>query len=392
MEIDLEHLEDDHELPEDAEIIQKKVEDSIREDYEDAFEENYEDAFEDLIREDYEDDHELPEDAEIILEEVEDPIGEDYEDDDAMMILFKAIKASLRSSLGTKAKAQKIANDVRLIVFKGLPGYHWSGLLFNFWSLVLDLVYVSPLNHPWLDIMAQCFRILHDRGGEVSSDSEASHANKTRWEEFSGFNTFMTDMLNALPFWEGDEVEPSTIWYPETLAEDLARCKKLHSFLARLGGAGLTDLIEQHCLCAPWVALEPQGLAYNAVIARLANADLTDLTKPYLCGAPALALKEYPGLELEYMPRKGVRTDCGVWLVTEWILRCGGMLLDRLYEEEPTAPGSVGLWYLWKRRLIEISANSDIMEISDTTCARIQDAVQRMTVIAEQRRETHGSR
>jgi hypothetical protein len=106
-------------------------------------------------------------------------------------------------------------------------------------------------------------------------------------------------------------------------------------------------------------------------------------------------------IALEAPPLKGATMNCRLYVASEWIIRCGDVvILDMCSNEKlkeslalalqtgplclDTPPLSMKRWGFWKRRFLEICANRKTLELDDAISGRIIDTLYSMMIAEEQ--------
>lgn len=102
---------------------------------------------------------------------------------------------------------------------------------------------------------------------------------------------------------------------------------------------------------------------------------------------------------LENETVRGPAMECQLWVATEWITQCAGVIFEFVSEvreldertarayrtdplcEEGVGPLSVERWAFWRRRLQELAGGVEGLEVDGAIVARITDALESMDAV-----------
>ncbi|KAI1079784.1 hypothetical protein F5B20DRAFT_542408 [Whalleya microplaca] len=251
--------------------------------------------------------------------------------------IFNVLKGTLQYPANPQVKGIKLADDICFFGKSIENDVHPGETIWAIWSVIIDIVYYIPPDHPWQDSLIQCLNNLRQRDGTVTGKSQSR-----LWKDLPNLNFCFREK------WD-DPTESG-----EELNQDFAKWKNLNSFVARLTS---TDF-------APWM---------NLPIWQLRTA-------------------------LEEPPERGSTMECRVWAASEWLIQCANVILDEMDSkeelDESTAraiktgplfdgnpPLSVERWEFWRKRLSEISNDTSSLELDSAISERISDALKSMDAV-----------
>ncbi|KAH8197386.1 hypothetical protein TruAng_008445 [Truncatella angustata] len=267
---------------------------------------------------------------------------EDSDLSEAEAPIFNVLRATLQYPADPQLKGVKLADDLSFF-FKaeGTAEIGW-----DVWRVFIEVVSCIPHNHSWQESLLHALNHLRQRDTPVS-DSPDEHVNTqvpALWKELPYLAWTMREQWND-PFDIG-----------EGLPEKISQWKNLNSFVARLTSAGF----------APWLTF------------------------------PIWQLRE----ALETPPVKGAQMDCRLWVASEWVVHCAGLLFEisnskeefdndttralqpgSLYNDAQIKVWSAERWSLWKKRFSEIIEEAETLNLDTTTTDHISEAQKSMAKV-----------
>ncbi|KAL8912921.1 MAG: hypothetical protein Q9172_007401 [Xanthocarpia lactea] len=236
--------------------------------------------------------------------------------------IFNVLQATLLYPASPQAKCARLADDIEFCCGSREGGVNVNEILWQLWSLLIDIACCIPPGHSWQDILLQSLDILRRRDGAIPQYNEVRDANPT----YTG----------------------------EQLSEDFAKWKSLNTFIARLTSTGF----------APWLnlpiwqlkmALEESPVKGPAMECRLWVASEWIIQ----CAHPIfedLNSKE----ELDESTARSLRT---------------GPLCDNI------PPMSLERWEYWKKRFSELATDAGSLGLDGAIDIRISDALKSMDAV-----------
>ncbi|KAI0105630.1 hypothetical protein F4776DRAFT_474283 [Hypoxylon sp. NC0597] len=252
--------------------------------------------------------------------------------------IFNVLKATLQYPGNQQAKIEKLTND---IIFFCKSSSYGSGILWNVWSVVIEIILYIPPDHPWQECFIQCLSSLRQRDDTISSYDQPSQTDLP-WADLPNLSYCMREK------W----LDPTDD--DEALDEEVAKWKNLNSFVARVTATGF----------APW------------------------LTFPFWQLRTAL----------EEPPVKGLAMNCRLWVACEWVIHCAGIISEEMNSikdlDESLARSLSGgslydgkellgteRWEFWKRRFSEINADAGKLGLDTAVTKKVVDALKKMDEI-----------
>ncbi|KAF4416412.1 hypothetical protein F53441_14548, partial [Fusarium austroafricanum] len=249
--------------------------------------------------------------------------------------ILNMLKGALDYPAPIEARASKIASDIRFCCTQKDSDTHVSIVLACTWDVLIQLVICIPPNHEWHQCLVQSLATIRKWEGTADEDDPSDGD----WSNLPQLSIRVREHCEYKPR-ESEEALSDT--------ESLAEWKSFTAFISRLVNSGYTELIY-------------------------------------------LALWEISGA-LESIPTKHTALmNCQVWAVTEWILQCSQFLMKEMTPTEGQtetirkAPGplfgkdlppqSLQRWDFWKKRLIEISNESEALGVETEIKLRIEKAL-----------------
>ncbi|KAI0100921.1 hypothetical protein GGR51DRAFT_563801 [Nemania sp. FL0031] len=246
--------------------------------------------------------------------------------------IFNILKASLEYTASTEIKSAKLAQDINFIVSAENRDDGIPHILHYIWSLILEISQCIPSEHPWQDSLLQAIAGLRQQDGIVPGTTVSP------WKELPYLQLVIRE------HWIGPM---------ENTEDEFARWQNLNSFVARLTSSSST----------PGPSL------------------------------PIWQLRE----ALEEPPTKGLAQECRLWVACEWIIRCSGIIYRHmnLRRRDKRALGTGSLcrgvrhfridrWNFWKKRLAEITADAENLELGNAILERISHAIRTMEAVPEE--------
>ncbi|KAJ5921212.1 hypothetical protein N7466_009538 [Penicillium verhagenii] len=201
--------------------------------------------------------------------------------------------------------------------------------LFYFWMMILNAQRIIPMDHPWHEALIAAVDDLRRQGGPlVGNDTESL------WEDLPGLHVVVLD------FW----ADPTN--FPDTVPEEIEIWKRWNSLVSGFVARG----------CRSY-----RGFAYWEIRDALEN-DSHD--EPTLFDATTVF-------------------ECKLWVATQWLIRCGGILFDDLthgeeIEEESKSWGcgplcrdiptySIQRWDFWMSRLVQLADKKSTIRMKEGT-------------------------
>ncbi|KFA70922.1 hypothetical protein S40288_10182 [Stachybotrys chartarum IBT 40288] len=246
--------------------------------------------------------------------------------------ILNMLKGALDYPASIEARASKIASDIVFCCTQHDSDTHVSYVLVCTWDAVIELVSCIPPDHEWHRCLVQALATVRKREGTADEDDPSGG----EWSDLPQLTIRVREYCEYKPS-EGDEESPSS----------LEQWKNFTSFISQLVNSGYTSII----YLALWEIFE--------------------------------ALESTP-TEVKAL------FDCQVWATTEWILQCSESLMKEMTPSEgqetlKKAPGplfgtdkpprSLQRWDFWKKRLGEISNESEVLGIEAETKIRIEKAL-----------------
>ncbi len=90
--------------------------------------------------------------------------------------IFNILKATLQYPATPQAKCAKLADDIEFCCGSREGGVNVNEILWELWSLVIDIACCIPPGHSWQDILLQSFDILRRRDGAIPQYNEVRDA------------------------------------------------------------------------------------------------------------------------------------------------------------------------------------------------------------------------
>ncbi|KEY70808.1 hypothetical protein S7711_11482 [Stachybotrys chartarum IBT 7711] len=256
--------------------------------------------------------------------------------------ILNIFKGALEYPADIEAQASKIANDIVYCCSNVNSEEEIDGTFLAIWDVTFDLAsYITP-NHKWQQSLIRALEIIRQREGSTSPE-HARPPKDIEWGDLPEFSMRLRERWE-LRATEGDEA----------VVARLETWKNINSFVSRLVGSGFTQVF----YLAIWEIR--QGLEEPAT-----------KTKALL--------------------------NCRVWIATEWILCCSKVLLENMkspVEElaelqlisqetgplfgKSLPPRSLQRWEFWKKRLAEISEESESLGIDTEVKQRVEETLKHM--------------
>jgi hypothetical protein len=308
--------------------------------------------------------------------------------------IFNVLKATLQYPARPATKAAKLVDDIRFFCKSAEDdgGGYDDEILWDVWSVVIDLVCYMPPDHPWQDSVVQALSSLHQRDDAISEQNKVRKAHKQNgsrtvtcfffffcdieltnilfgneqsslWKDIPNLAFCMTEKWSGLEL----ELSPLTVapavlssldptYTGTAVSEEFSKWKNLNSFVARLTKTGY----------APWLTL------------------------------PIWELRA----ALEEPLAKGPALECRLWVATEWIIYCADPIFKYMNTKGEldvatarslragslggsSAPVSVERWEFWKKRFDEFSADASNLELGSEMTGRLVRALECMSVMNE---------
>ncbi|KAJ3529072.1 hypothetical protein NM208_g9922 [Fusarium decemcellulare] len=262
--------------------------------------------------------------------------GWDFEPAPSTLNVFLA---TLEYPADIKSKSLKLVQDIDFFSeTQGPPDEPdiVSGPPWYLWWMILDLAACVPPDHEWQDCLVQVLEILDQR-----DEKEQEEKKETGWSEYFSYLSMAVTEQHDRYYSLGSGN-----------ASSVAQWKNFTSFIARTS---------TH---STW--------RWRSII----------------------HLRE----ALEEPPVKGPDMECRLWVVTEWIIRCAGDIFEEmnhsgeikdstawLYEIGPNCDAkrvlSLERWKFWKKRLSELAADAEELELGSTITTRITKALEAMAAV-----------
>lgn len=90
--------------------------------------------------------------------------------------IFNVLKATLQYPATPQAKCSKLADDIEFCCGSREEGVNVNEILWELWSLVIDIASCVPPGHSWQDILLQSVDILRRRDGAIPQYNEVRDA------------------------------------------------------------------------------------------------------------------------------------------------------------------------------------------------------------------------
>ncbi|KAI1346374.1 hypothetical protein F5Y01DRAFT_319814 [Xylaria sp. FL0043] len=253
--------------------------------------------------------------------------------------IFYAFRDILTATGSTEDRAVELANKIVSICESNdktdasLDAEVEQPSVEHVWRIMFDMVYYIPPDHEWQDVWTLALRDLAQRDGRADKNS---NADTFLWRNLPSLTL---DMLERL------EQPPGTLGGDP--ASSYAKWKSLNSFAARIAAAQIQE----------W-----EGFAF-------------------------WSLRE--ALEKQPTPEK---IECLVWVASEWIIRCGRLLLEALKDPSDDDHRSIAVgplcsdlspvgmerWQFWKKRFTDIASPDNNLGINSATSEHISLALDSM--------------
>ncbi|KAF5010629.1 hypothetical protein FDECE_3231 [Fusarium decemcellulare] len=228
--------------------------------------------------------------------------------------------ATLEYPADIKAKSLKLVQDIDFFsVTQGPPDEPWvvGAPPWYLWWMILDIAACVPPDHEWQDCLVQVLEILVQR-----HDKEKEEGKETG--RFEYLSMAVTEQHGRYYVLDGGD------------ASGIAQWKNFTSFIARTS----TN--------SPW--------RWRSI----------------------WHLRE----ALEEPPVKGPDMECRLWVATEWIIRCADCSVIWLGPNcNAKRVLSLERWEFWKKRLSELAADAEELELGSTVPTRITKALEAMTAV-----------
>ncbi|KAI0390910.1 hypothetical protein F5Y17DRAFT_461341 [Xylariaceae sp. FL0594] len=250
-----------------------------------------------------------------------------------MLRIFNLLAATLEYDAGTDLKSAKLAEDINFVAAGTDNNALWYA-----WSLVIQMSRHIPPDHPFQDCLVQAVGLLRQAEGEVPGWFESA------WKELPGLGMELRE-----EFHEPDVGPPGE----ELVEGEFARWKNQSSFTARISTSEFF----------PW---------FNLPVWSLRSALETPLTA-------------------------GPIAECYLWVATEWLTRCTGIIYKPMSENkeddrgmqigplcgDPGTIPDIGIerWNFWKKRLTDIPTEADELKLGSGIIHRMSDMVKRMEAV-----------
>ncbi|KAL8904591.1 MAG: hypothetical protein Q9171_006996 [Xanthocarpia ochracea] len=251
--------------------------------------------------------------------------------------IFNVLQATLQYPASPQAKCAKLADDIEFCCGSREGGIDVGEILWEVWSLVIDIACCIPPGHSWQDSLVQSLDNLRRRDGAIPQYHES-----TSWKDLPNLSFCVREKWDD-PTYTGEQ-----------LSEEFAKWKNLNSFIARLTSTGF----------APWLNL------------------------------PIWQLR----MALEESAVKGPAMECRVWVASEWIIQCAYPIFEDLNSkeelDESTArslrtgplcdnipPMSLERWEYWKKRFSELATDASSLGLDSAIGVRISDVLKSMNAV-----------
>ncbi|KAJ5939726.1 hypothetical protein N7466_002860 [Penicillium verhagenii] len=226
--------------------------------------------------------------------------------------------------------------------------------LWDFWTTLMGVIRVTPLDHPWVEILVEAVDDLRRTGGVIVDGDTLM-----LWEDLPQFSMYVYDK------WAEDPTD-----FDDTAPADIETWKRQNAFISRLVARG-----------SPWWIY----LAYLEVSTGLEGVKQESIS-PFECSTVF---------------------ECKLWVATEWLIQAGGVLFKDLSSNEDLSaeelrsitpgglckelsPQSVKRWDFWLSRLMELGdkKSSDVLKedtlhevsLSGSSLSRIEEAIAAMHI------------
>ncbi|KAI1409448.1 hypothetical protein F5Y13DRAFT_181956 [Hypoxylon sp. FL1857] len=253
--------------------------------------------------------------------------------------IFNVLKATLQYPGNPHAKTEKLANDIIFFCESSLEAVNVSEVLWDTWSVIVEIIFCVPPDHPWQDCIIGCLSSLRNR-----DDAIPKHDRSSLWADLPNLSLCIREKWID-PTYTGEESK-----------EEFDKWENLNSFVARVTSTGF----------APWL---------NFPIWQLRMA-------------------------LEEPPLKGPAMSCRLWVASEWIIHCANLIFEEIGStnepDESTAralgPGPLydgkeilgrERWEFWKRKFSELNNEAGKLELDTAIAKRIGETVKVMDAITK---------
>ncbi|KAK4203374.1 hypothetical protein QBC40DRAFT_274680 [Triangularia verruculosa] len=232
--------------------------------------------------------------------------------------ILNIIDEALNSSDDSATAAAKLADDLRKFFASANSEDSADTMLWNFWMLLLDVVRIVPIEHPWHNAIIAAINDLRKKGGHVV-ELEGRALN---WAELPNLRMYIFDKWFSPISEDGCTPEEIEIW------------KRWTSFASQL----LDDEF------MPWILV-----AYWEIPAALETPPSQDATI----------------------------SECRLWAATEWLTHCAQPLYkdmraaDALNEQSKESvsgttgddiPLEIRRWEVWRSKLAELASKESQVE------------------------------
>lgn len=101
---------------------------------------------------------------------------EDVNFADSERAIFNVLKATLQYPANPQAKCAKLADDINFFCISREKDVDVGEILWEVWSVVIDIVYCIPSGHLWQDSLVQSLDSLRQRDGAILEYDEVRDA------------------------------------------------------------------------------------------------------------------------------------------------------------------------------------------------------------------------
>ncbi|KAF4472298.1 hypothetical protein FALBO_802 [Fusarium albosuccineum] len=256
--------------------------------------------------------------------------------------MLNVLLATLEYPADTKTKSLKLVQDIDFFCKAQEPPREprivdtppWY-----FWPLIMGMAACIPPDHEWQDCLVQTMDILRQRDESNKDEQETA-----RFEYLEESSLAVSEQINYC-YISGCEETAS--------GGAIAKWKNFNSFIARTSTPD-----------GPW---------------------------RMLCIWEFRETLEEPVI-------KAAAMECKLWVTTEWIIRCAGIIFEEMNYtgeiDDDTAQSfrmgpscdakrvlSLERWEFWKKRLAELVADAGKLELGSTITARISKALEAMAAV-----------